>query len=158
MRRSERQITSIEDILRILDTCKVCRIAMVDGNKPYMVPMSYGYEYSEGLLTLYFHCAPAGRKIDLLKTNPFVCFEMDHGFELIEADIACNYSNTYQSIIGTGTVEFLEGYEQKSHALDILMKTQTGREGFSYSEKAVEQVTAFKVASADFTAKSRPKK
>lgn len=158
MRRSDRQLTLKEDIIKILDTCKVCRIAMVDGNKPYIVPMSYGYEYPGDILSLYFHCAKEGRKIDILKANQHVCFELDYGFELIEADTACNYSNSYVSLIGSGTVEFIEGYEKKGSALDKLMKTQTGKEGFTYSEKAVEQVIVFKITTKDFTAKSIPKK
>ena len=74
MRRKDREITDIRTITAILDRCKTACIAMTDGNLPYVVPLSYGYEIEEYTLILYFHCAREGRKLDMLKSNNNVCF------------------------------------------------------------------------------------
>ena len=69
MRRSDREITFIEEKLAVIEKNKVMRLAMADNGRPYVVPLNYGYTYENGTLTIYFHCAAEGRKIDILKTN-----------------------------------------------------------------------------------------
>ncbi|MDR1316899.1 MAG: pyridoxamine 5'-phosphate oxidase family protein, partial [Spirochaetales bacterium] len=109
MRRKNREIESIEEKLAILAKYKVCRLAMADGGMPYIVPLNYGYEYAQGILTLYFHGAGEGKKIDILKKNPHVCFEIDGEGSLIDGGgNACQYSYAYESIIGFGSLMFLE--------------------------------------------------
>ena len=53
MRRKDRQITDLEAIRAILDKAKVLHLAMIDGARPYVVPMNYGYALAAGRLTLY---------------------------------------------------------------------------------------------------------
>lgn len=69
MRRKDREVTDITEIKDILDLCKTCHLAMVDNNMPYVIPLSYGYEMQDGTLTVYFHSAAEGKKIDILKNN-----------------------------------------------------------------------------------------
>ncbi len=126
MRREDREVKDINDILTIIDKCKVCRIAMLDKNKPYIVPLNYGYSYNDKILLLFFHSALEGRKIDLLKSNPVICFEMDCGHRLVTGDIACKYGYIYESIIGEGKITFIESEKEKSYALNQIMKHQTG--------------------------------
>ena len=57
MRRKEKEITITKEIEKILKESKVCRLAMVDEDKPYIVPMNFGY--SNGYL--FFHSAKQGR-------------------------------------------------------------------------------------------------
>ena len=67
MRRKDREINDVKEIINILDMCKTASVAMLDGDVPYVVPLSYGYEIRDNILVLYFHCAKEGRKIDILK-------------------------------------------------------------------------------------------
>ena len=62
MTRRERQITDLQEIRGILDRAKIVHIGMVDGGRPYVVPMNYGYTMEDGQLTLYLHGANRGRK------------------------------------------------------------------------------------------------
>ncbi|WP_243117476.1 hypothetical protein [Muricomes intestini] len=48
MRRKEREIKEREDILHVLDTCKVIRIAMHDEEGIYILPLNFGYTYKGG--------------------------------------------------------------------------------------------------------------
>lgn len=155
MRRDDRQVTDSKALQEILAACKVCRIAMADGNTPYLVPMNYGYRLDGQQLTLYFHCAHQGRKLDILKRNPRVCFEMDCTHRLLPGGSACEYGYAYASIIGEGTVRFLADEAEKANALRRLMLQQTGNEDFSFSAAAVQSVTIFCIDAASFTGKRR---
>ena len=89
MRRKDREVVDQKEIMRIIDKCKVCRIAMQDKAGLYIVPMNFGYTYEDSQLVLFFHSAKEGRKISALKENRNVCFEMDCEHQLITADVAC---------------------------------------------------------------------
>ena len=58
MRRTEKQITDAADIQSVIEQSTVCRLAMVDGEKPYVVPLCFGYQDN----ALYFHGALKGEK------------------------------------------------------------------------------------------------
>ena len=57
MRRSDRMITDREEIVDVLDSCKVFRMAVHDEEGVYIVPLNFGYTYEEDVLKLYFHSA-----------------------------------------------------------------------------------------------------
>ena len=67
-------------------------LALFDADYPYIVPLHYGYEYTEGILIFYMHCAKEGHKLDLIRSNPNVCIEVESDVELISGgDVACKY-------------------------------------------------------------------
>ncbi|MDR1932637.1 MAG: pyridoxamine 5'-phosphate oxidase family protein [Spirochaetales bacterium] len=156
MRRKDREIESPEEKLRILDGCTVCRLAMADNNEPYIVPLNFGYTYKDEVLTLYFHSAREGKKIDIMKKNARVCFEMDGGHSLVEADTACGYGYAYESVTGSGSVVFIEDPAEKAFGLNMLMKRQTGKGDFAFPESALAGLAVYKVVASSFTGKKRP--
>ena len=83
MRRKDREITDFNEIIEIIKKCDVCRIAMNDGDFPYMVPLNFGLDIQDGQAYLYFHAALEGKKLDLLKKDNRVTFEMDCGHNFI---------------------------------------------------------------------------
>lgn len=155
MRRKDREVTEIQEILRIIDQCQVCRVAMVDDAGPYIVPMNFGCSFESNQLVLYFHCASEGRKIDALRQNPQVCFEMDCEHRLIEGEAPCSFAYSFKSVIGSGRAEFIEEPEEKKAALSLLMRHQTGR-AFDFDDKAASSVTVFKIIAHEFTGKYHP--
>jgi nitroimidazol reductase NimA-like FMN-containing flavoprotein (pyridoxamine 5'-phosphate oxidase superfamily) len=150
MRRKDREVSDIEDIIKIIDRCKVCRIAMCNGDRPYIVPLNFGYEYKDNRLTLFFHSAAEGRKIDIMKANNFVCFEADCGHILVEHETACRNGFLYESVIGEGRVTFLKEPGQIKNALNAIMKHQCGRtfdlDGNSFHNLAVYKIDVSAVA------------
>ena len=156
MRRKDRQITEIESIRAILDKAKVLHLAMIDGARPYVVPMNYGYALADGRLTLYLHGAKEGRKLDVLQNNDRVAFVLETNVSQVSGgDIPCKYSEAYASVMGEGTAVLLDDPVQKIEALQILMKTQTGRE-FAFTPAMAESVAVIRVNVDSFTAKARP--
>ena len=57
MRRKDREVTDINEILKIVDKAKILHLCLFDGEYPYIVPLHYGYEYKNGNLIFYMHCA-----------------------------------------------------------------------------------------------------
>lgn len=156
MTRRERQVTDRETILGILKRSKIVHIGLVDGNEPYVVPMNYGYTMTEdGKLSLYLHGATQGRKLDLMRRNPRVFFEMECDIQEFEGDVACRYGMAYSSLMGHGKAVFLENPEEKMQALSLFMKTQTGK-NFEFTEKLVKVVSVIRIDVIDYTAKRRP--
>ena len=150
MRRSDREITDIKELREIIDECKVVRLGIMDINGMYIVPLNYGYEIKDRQLTMYFHSAHSGRKIDIMRADNKVCFEMDCNHKLVSAEIGCEYGYKYRSIIGNGIVEFVTDTEEKKTALNHIMKHQTGKE-FVFNDDDTETVTIFKVISSSYT-------
>ena len=77
MRRKDREINSKAEIIKIIQEERTCRLAIKDEPYPYIVPLNYGVEIEDDQIILYFHSALEGRKIDLLKADPKVAFEID---------------------------------------------------------------------------------
>jgi len=156
MRRKEREITDTEEKLKIIRQCKICRLGMSDNGQPYIVPLSFGWRFEGGRLTLYFHSAHEGKKIGILKNNNRACFEMDTGFELIEADQACGYSCAYASVIGIGSIEFIAAEREKTLGLNALMRHQSGKDiEHHFSEEALASVTVYKMNVEEFSGKKK---
>lgn len=155
MTRRERQVTDINEIIKILDNSKVLHLGLVDGDEPYVVPMNYGYTYENEKLTIWLHCARQGRKLDIMKVNPKVFFEMEYGITPFEGEVACKYGITYSSIMGKGVATIIEDVETKKIALSSLMKTQTGKD-FEFEDRMAEVVGVVKIDVLEFTAKHRP--
>ena len=155
MTRRERQVTDTNEIIKILDKSKVLHLGLVDDDEPYVVPMNYGYTLEDGKLTIYLHGANRGRKLDLVRKNPKVFFEMCCDIVPFEGDVACKYGITYASVMGRGIAEIVEDIEEKKKALSILMKTQTGKD-FEFEDKMTKIVTVIKINAIEYTAKHRP--
>lgn len=154
MRRKDRMVTEIEAKLDIIRGCRICRLGLLDEEGIYVVPMNFGFSYENGVLKLYFHCAPEGRKMDAIKRHPQVGFEMDGEGKLIPGEKACAYGYQFQSIIGSGTAALVTEPEEKKKALQYLMQQQTGR-AFSFSDAEAASVTVFRVTAKEFSGKRR---
>lgn len=149
MRKSEREITSRTEIDAVIRQCQVCRLGLVDGQEPYVVPMCFGYDGR----VLFFHCAREGRKIDIMRRNSRVCFEFDILEKMIEAPAACNWGLRYRSVIGTGTAVMIEDLAGKRAALTRIMAQYAGDRPFHFPEEAVNRTAVFQVQIERITGK-----
>ena len=141
MRRKDKEVIDPEIINDMLSTATVCRLAMVDDGEPYVVPVNYGY--SEG--ALYIHSAAAGRKIEILKRNPAVCFEIETPSVILRHAEPCHWGVRARSLIGYGRVEVITDDAGKRRGLDILMAHHGKRGVNAYDEKELRAVVILKV-------------
>ncbi len=149
MRKKEREIKDKSRIESIIKRATVCRIALSEDNVPYVVPLNFGYKDN----FLYFHSAKEGRKIDMIRKNKNVCFEIDIDSKLIEAERPCDWSTKYYSIIGFGQAFLVEDLEEKREALDIIMEHYSGKSSFEYPEKIINNLAVIKVRIESMTGK-----
>ena len=153
MRRRDREITDRQEILTILSRAEICRIALHDDEYPYIVPMNFGFE-DNGALVLYFHCAAEGRKLDLIRNDARVGFEVEIDTKMVTGSKACDSTIYYKSVIGCGSVEIMNSREDKVHGLDVLMKHFTGKEGFRYEEELLNKMVVLRLTVTKISAKS----
>ena len=102
MTKRERQIADFGEVRAILDTAKVLQLGLSVNDEPYVVPMNYGYCLEDGKLTLYLHSAVKGKKLDMIRANPNVFFEMDCDLVPFENKLPCQSGLSYSSVIGRG--------------------------------------------------------
>jgi len=148
MRRSDREITDQAEIEAILRAARICRLAMWDGEWPYIVPLCFGYR--EG--TFYFHSAREGKKIAILKKNNRVSFSIDLDTEVARGDSPCRWSMKYRSVTGRGEVEFLEEPPAKEAALRVIMDHFGDKES-AFSAEQLTTVTVFQLQITEVTGK-----
>ena len=148
MRRKDREITDKKAIEDIILRSKICKLAMCDGNMPYIVPLCFGFKDN----TLYFHSALQGKKIDILKKNPNVCFEFEIFTQIIKSSAACRWGIKYRSVIGFGETSFITGEELKQQAFDTIM-SQYADESFEYEESLLKSSVIIKVDIKSMTGK-----
>jgi len=148
MRRKERHIEDQTIIQDILNTSHICRIGFSDTDYPYILPLNYGHEDN----VLYFHCAPEGRKIDLIKKNNKVCFEIESKYRLVTDEVSCKWTSEFRSLIGIGAIEILYRAEEKVKGLDIIMK-QHGKDDNQYPPKMLDKLLVLKLDIKELTGK-----
>lgn len=146
MRRTDREITDFKEMLSIVDACDVVRIGLCDGPLPYIVPLNFGYECSDGRLIFYFHGAFEGRKMSLIKANGgFASFEMDTDHELLSGEAACSYTYRYHSVMGEGRIELLSDPDEKKEGLRVILKHYTDIEELPMNEQIVSRTCIMKM-------------
>lgn len=143
-----RKITDIEEIEGIINKATVCHLGLVDGDEPYVVPVSFGYERN----ALYFHGNLTGRKIELIEKNNRVCFAMEIGVEVKKAEAACDWGIKYMSVIGVGRAYILENDEQKSYALDLITTRYAGS-ALSFPKSEMDKTLVVRVDVESITGK-----
>ena len=148
MRRKEKEITGIGDIEKIIKKALCCRIGLVDDDEPYIVPVSFGYERN----ALYFHAALEGRKIELIKRNSKVCFEIDADVEMVEVSEPRGCTAKYRSVIGTGRAFILDDDEEKSQGLKLIIK-QYGMKDFDFPKTRLDKTLVVRVDINSITGK-----
>lgn len=154
MRRQDRLVDDPDELQSILKECKVCRIATIDEEGLYIVPMNFGYEYDGERLALYVHSARDGRKVRAFRNRAPIAFEMDTGHELVEGNIACQTSYRYKSIIGNGDIQEVTDNAGKSKALNAMMQHLTGK-AFQFNDKMMNAVAVFRINVSRFSGKKR---
>ncbi|MGE0088062.1 MAG: pyridoxamine 5'-phosphate oxidase family protein [Bacteroidales bacterium] len=154
MRRNDRELKEFTAIESIISKADVCRIALIDGDLPYIVALNFGYKPGNPAF-LFFHCAKTGHKLDIIRKNIIACFQMDIDHELILANKACGYGMNFKSILGYGKIYEVEDKAGKIEGLQYIMKQYTGKNDFTYEDKMLEVISILKLEISEITAKQK---
>ncbi|MCD4717591.1 MAG: pyridoxamine 5'-phosphate oxidase family protein [Desulfobacterales bacterium] len=140
MRKKEREINDKEEIETILKKATVMRIALVNGDMPYIVPVAFGYKDD----VIYFHSSRKGMKMDIIRKNNNICFEVETDVALVEGQKPCDFNFEYRSVIGFGTAHILESDEEKRKGFDVLM-THYADPPFEYKPQGLKAAFVVKI-------------
>jgi len=149
MHKANLEINDFNAVLAIMKEARVCRIGLSNDGTPYVVPMNFGL----GENCIYLHCAAEGLKLDILRKNNKVCFEMDLIQEIKQGSDPCSWSCSYESVIGFGLASFMEELNEKRFALDRIMEHYGARAPFAYSNDILSKTTVIRIAIENLTGK-----
>jgi len=141
MRRANREISDQSAIRAIMEKALVCRIGLCDDGTPYVVPMNFGL----GENCLFLHCATEGRKLDILRRNDRVCFEMDFLREIRQGPESCGWGARYESIIGFGRAILVEDAAEKRFALDCIMDHYRAQGPYAYPDDILAKTAIIRI-------------
>lgn len=153
MRRSDREITCTDEILEIIRRCEVCHLAL-SGEYPYSVPLNFGFCHENGVLTLYFHGAAEGEKLDRIKSDPRAGFSLETNVRLRESETPCGYTTDFESVIGFGRASVVSDEAEREKGLSLLLRHYGFGDGeLAFDERLLKRTAVFKLTAERFTAK-----
>jgi nitroimidazol reductase NimA-like FMN-containing flavoprotein (pyridoxamine 5'-phosphate oxidase superfamily) len=116
-------ITDHEEMESLLREALVGCLATVgpDGS-PYTTPLHFVYHQGK----IYFHSALKGRKVDNIRANPRVCFEVHELIKIVQGQRACDFGTRYCSVLAFGRARSLPDGAEKVAVLTALAKKYAG--------------------------------
>ena len=150
MRRKDKEITDRSIIENILEEALVLHVALIDGDRPYIIPVNFGYKGN----TIYIHCATEGKKIDLIRENNLIAFQAETGVDIYRKSTPDKCSVLFRSIAGYGRAFIVESREEKKRALQLLMNhyNRDGPGEWKFGE-CLDKVCIIKIAIESITGK-----
>jgi nitroimidazol reductase NimA-like FMN-containing flavoprotein (pyridoxamine 5'-phosphate oxidase superfamily) len=149
MRRANREISDQSAIRALMEEALVCRIGFCDDGTPYVVPMNFGL----GENCLFFHCAAEGRKLDILRQNDRVCFEIDFLREIKQGPASCGWGARYESVIGFGRAILVDDPAGKRFALDRIMDHYRAQGPHTYLDDILAKTAIIRIEIESLTGK-----
>jgi nitroimidazol reductase NimA-like FMN-containing flavoprotein (pyridoxamine 5'-phosphate oxidase superfamily) len=149
MRKKDKEIVNHWEMEEIMRQAMICRISLVDGEYPYIVPVNFVVKDNY----LYFHSAAEGKKMEILRKNKNVCFEMDINTEIVKGKSPCVWGMKYLSVIGFGRALFIDNSKEKKKVLNMLMEKYAGKGDYIYQEEALQKVIVVGVIMEKITGK-----
>jgi len=141
MRRKDKELTDPERLEQILKGAFFCHVALCVHDRPYCVPMCFVYHDGKILL----HSAKAGRKNDILQSNPHLCIMIVNDARLVTGERPCEYGMAYESVMIEGTASFLSG-QKKIRGLKLIAVRYACESGAPYSQEQIAGIAVIEVA------------
>lgn len=143
MRRKDKLVTDLKLLHEVINKGEVCRLGLVDGTEPYIIPLNYGFDGTN----LYFHSAKEGRKVAILKVNNRVCVEFEQDIALVkETEKPCDWGVRYFTVICHGTAEAVLDPDEKSYGLNQIVKHYNPKGMLcDFMEQELSSVLVFKI-------------
>lgn len=157
MRRKDREVTDLNEIIKIIDECEIVRLGLADGEYPYIVPVNFAYEVNGEDIDLYIHGAMAGRKYELMRKLDKCSFEMDLPLQMDCLAERKDVTMRYKSVMGTADIVFVEDEKEKEAVIDnIIMARHEETRNFVYNKEAIKVTAIVKLHVTSITGKHNP--
>ena len=154
MRRKDREISDDHEFEAIIDKADVCRIALANDNMPYIVTMNFGFVNGPAKM-FFFHCSNEGKKLDMIRKNNHVCFELDIDHEIVKGKKGCDWGSRFTSIVGYGDIDIVTEKNAKIAGLNSIMTHYGANHDYEYDDNTVEQTTILRLRITEMTGKKK---
>lgn len=135
MRRSDKEI-KISEMEAFLQANCVGHLGTINSSGyPYVIPINFVYEQGKFI----FHSARVGEKLDNIRANPRVCFEVSQVSGLVKNEKPCKFSANFTSVVAFGQASILEDLEKEKY-LKVFTRRFTGKEQEGFLENDLEHV------------------
>lgn len=148
MLKKDREIKDENEILDIIRRADECYLAMSFKDKPYVIPVNFGYEDN----TVYIHCAHQGMKIDILKQNPQVSLTFAVDIETRLYGPPDTWTTHYRSVVAFGKASLISDLKERQKGLNVFLKHYAGKE-MDFEDKDLEKVNIIKIEIESMTGK-----
>ena len=121
MLKPHKRITDLAVIFDLLDTCHVGHLGTISSDGwPAIKPLNF----ARLDWLIYFHCALGGEKLDDIRRDSRVCFEVDLPIAYVKGlpENPCRAEYLYRSVIIRGRATIVEDRSEKILALNCLMR------------------------------------
>ena len=122
--RTKTHLLTKEQTDELLYRAEVGRIGTINKNgSPYVLPMHFVYQEGK----IYLHGLPKGQKIENIRANPKVCFEVDEMLSLLYENVEnpCDVNTEFNSVIVQGTAKIVNDLDEKRFALQKIVEKFT---------------------------------
>jgi nitroimidazol reductase NimA-like FMN-containing flavoprotein (pyridoxamine 5'-phosphate oxidase superfamily) len=151
MRRKDKQVSDKDILCDVINKAIVCRIGLVKNNRPYIIPLSFGFDG----IHIYFHSAKSGEKVQILRENNNVCMEFEQDVKIIKGEKPCEWSARYLTVVVHGTAELVVDLIHKSYGLNqIFSHYNPGNNQYTFTNEELESVLVYKVTPIKIMGKS----
>jgi nitroimidazol reductase NimA-like FMN-containing flavoprotein (pyridoxamine 5'-phosphate oxidase superfamily) len=143
MNRNDREIDG-EAVNDLISRGRYAVIGLSNNDEPYIVTLSYGFD--ENRNCLYFHTAPKGLKLDILRNNPVCCATIidDLGY--------CHgkCSHKYRSVVLFGKMVEVTELDEKKRGMTVMFDhleedTENMRRRFLENDKAYSNLKVLRM-------------
>jgi nitroimidazol reductase NimA-like FMN-containing flavoprotein (pyridoxamine 5'-phosphate oxidase superfamily) len=152
VRKANKEIKDVPVIEQLLKTCHVGRLGTI-GRGGYPVVKPLNFTHHEG--KIYFHTALAGEKIDDIKRNNRVCFEVDQPIAFVRAvNQPCEAEYLYRSVIIKGRASLVEDQGERTLAFKSLMDKYQPEGGYGrYPDETLAMTGIVRIDVVEMTGK-----
>ena len=135
----------------------VGRLGTCANGIPYITPMNFTYDKETS--KIFLHCANEGRKLDNIRINPNVCFEVEEVKNVIVKLPTCASSVAYSSVIMFGSIKILSDLNAKNYALQKLAEKYAPQNPkVPFTDVMLNKTNVLEIEIKEMTAKRSPVK
>jgi nitroimidazol reductase NimA-like FMN-containing flavoprotein (pyridoxamine 5'-phosphate oxidase superfamily) len=155
MRRVDREVSGRDELRALIEKADACHLAFAVDDQPYIVTMNFGCEWPGDLPVLYFHCAREGQKLDMMRRNPRVCFELDGEHELTTGSSPCDWGMKYASVVGYGLLSEIADEGERRRGLDLVMRHYGWGGDGAYQAGPMRSATVLRLVVSELSGKRK---
>lgn len=153
MRRKEKEVLEHQKIMETLTRCSVINLGLHDGDYPYVITYNYGFWDGPEGLEIYFHGANEGKTPDLLRADSRAGFIIYNDYGVDIGKTVCGSTTLYESVCGTGEVEFLSDPELIEKALRILIRHSHDMRTDDFHLEKFKNMAVYRLKVSSYTCK-----